>query len=104
MEKSEVKLPKRRKASNSSQKSEKSDHGETVSVRQKEYKNLLRLESLNPSGQGSISPINQIVNLQDSELKEITAFIGYSIILVSRKFNNLMHIYKHLKMNICAHF
>lgn len=42
----------------------------------KEYRNLMKIESANPSIQGSIVPINQIVNFQDTEFKDIMNFTG----------------------------
>ncbi len=70
MDKNEAKLLKRRKQSSFDRSDEQNAH------KSKEYKNLIKLESLNPTAQGSISTINQIVNFQDTELKELISFIG----------------------------
>lgn len=51
--------------------------GENLGFRHlKQHKNLLKLETVNMTTPGSITPINQIVNLQDSDIKELIAFIG----------------------------
>lgn len=74
MEKSESKVAKVRKSS--SIVSHHSGDGLTP-IRVKEHKHLIRIETLNPTTQGSISPINQLVNYQDTELKEIILFTGW---------------------------
>lgn len=67
------KLPKRRL----SRKKSSLDHSEVqLTHKLKEYRNLVKIETSNPSIQGSIVPINQIVNFQDSEIKEIMNFTG----------------------------